>query len=107
MAVHCGVCGTRLSDAGENDGSFQIGPGFNGWNVREGETHARIEDTCGSCAKALREAVTKTANEIAAKHRVSIDKLRNEIKAAREHTAKVKKEKADFEREWAARQAGR
>jgi hypothetical protein len=107
MAVHCSVCATRLYDATENEGSFQVAGTFTGWDGDDEKAYGRgprIQHTCASCAGVLREAVTKAANEIVERHRPAIEVLRAEVKAARERQAKFERDKAQFEREWAEKQ---
>ena len=110
MAVHCGVCGTRLFDATENDGSFQVTGAFTGWDGDVNEELVRygrgpqIRDTCLDCANVLRVAITEAANVIVERHRPVVEILRAEVKAARERAAKFERDKAQFEREWAEKQ---
>jgi hypothetical protein len=108
MAVHCSVCGTRLYDATENDGSFSVTKDFTGWN--EDGLHPprpRIQDTCSSCAGVLREAVTRAANAIVEHHRPAVEKLRAEVRTQRERQAKFERDKIQFEHDWHAKNAGR
>jgi hypothetical protein len=103
MAVWCGVCGTQLDGAWENDGPFQVSKDFDhGWDTDEKTEAPRISDTCGSCAKVLRSAVANAATEIAKTHQVEIQKLKMLIKDFRERRALAAKEKADFEEAWNA-----
>jgi hypothetical protein len=53
MAVHCDVCGTRIFNAFENDGSFQTEDKSN-----------RVSNSCEDCGKELRAAVSKAVEAI-------------------------------------------
>jgi len=98
MAVHCGVCATRIGAAHENCGSFTVGKGFDGWS-------ARIDDTCERCAAVLAEATTKAANEIVAAHRKRVDALKDAVEEEARRRADLAEERRRFELEWAARKA--
>ena len=104
MAVHCGVCGTRLFDATENGGSFQTTKAFKGWDERRPGEPPNIGDTCDGCAHILRGVVTEAANAIVERFKLQVDTLRAEVKASRERAAKFERDKAQFEREWAEKQ---
>jgi hypothetical protein len=92
------------------DGERRQLPGHQGVHGGDGDdekTYGRspkIDNTCASCAKALREVVTKTANEIVERHRPAVEALRAEVKAQRERQAKFERDKAQFERDWAEKQ---
>lgn len=94
MAVHCGVCAERLSDAMENYGSFR------GTKDLDGVDPGKIHDTCERCDGALRIAVTKAANAISKKHRVRVDALRAEIQGFRDREEANRKKESDFRRDW-------
>ncbi len=99
MAVYCSVCTNRLSSACDNGGSFRVTSEFKGWSER-------INDTCESCAQKLSEAVTKAAMRIIAKNQSKVDRLRIDIEIERAGHERLKKERAEFEQEWAKRKAG-
>lgn len=98
MAVYCGVCAGRVSCAWENGGSFQVTSEFLGWSPK-------VSDTCESCARILSEAITKAANKIVLKNRKAVDALQKDVETENARAERVKKEKAEFEREWAERKA--
>lgn len=98
VAVYCGVCATRIHDAGENYGSFQ------GTAELDGVHPGRIDDTCERCHDRLAAAVTRAANAISNRHRKAVDALRNEIQGQRDREEAAKREEADFRRAWQARQ---
>lgn len=98
MAVYCGVCAGRIGSAPDNGGSFQVTSEFQGWS-------SRISDTCESCAKTLRAAVTKAANKLVAKHRRAVDALKREVEVDDAHQKRVAEERRAFEHEWAARKS--
>lgn len=98
MAVYCGVCAGRISSACDNGGSFRTTSEFKGWS-------GRINDTCESCAQKLSEAVTKAAMKLVAKSQRAVDRLRIDVEMENARQERAKKEKADFEREWAERRA--
>ena len=100
MAVYCGVCAGRLGSAPDNEGSFQVTSEFQGWS-------SRISDTCESCAKALRVAVTKAANKLVTKHRRAVDALKREVEADAAHQKRVTEERRAFEQEWSERKSKR
>jgi len=104
MAVHCGVCGSRLSDASENEGSFQVTGKFLGWYTDTGKIDAQINNSCEDCARILRGVITEAANKIVESHSKTVDALRSDLHAGRELQAKRARDKAQFEREWEARQ---
>ena len=101
MAVHCGVCACRISNASENDGAFSTAP-FGGWDSHLGGDV--IRETCVSCGPKLREAVAKAASEIVKENMAHINQLRKDIWAQREGAKKLAEEKSEFEREWVAKQ---
>jgi hypothetical protein len=79
MAVFCGVCGTRLSNAAENGGSFAVHPSFLGED-------GRISDSCEDCANLLKAATTAAANKIVL--RVRARELARQERKEREQKAK-------------------
>lgn len=78
MAVHCGVCASRISSAPENGGSFQT-EDFGGWDER-----SRIEATCGTCAAQLAAAVAIEARRIREWNQKRVDELRERIRLERQ-----------------------
>ncbi|MFA4971527.1 MAG: hypothetical protein WC683_02860 [bacterium] len=100
MACYCGVCARRLSDATENYGSFQTSPNFEGWDIPETRKWPVINDTCEGCAKILRDAVTKAANEIVLKNLERVESLARTVAEDREKQKRAEREKAEFERAW-------
>ena len=97
MAIHCGVCGTRILSAAENGGSFPVGDDFTG-------PETKINDTCESCERELRAVITVAANSIVQRNRQSVEKRRaeNASRLAAEEAAKQRR--TAFEQEWAQRE---
>jgi len=58
MAVYCGVCAVRLSNATENGGAF-LSADFGGW-----DKGYEINATCERCCLALRKAVSEAARSL-------------------------------------------
>ncbi len=100
MAVYCGVCGDRLSDALDNWGSYMAAPTFFGWSGSKTDHGVLIPDTCQACGTLLREAIAKAATEIAAKHQLRLAKLVKEVEEQKEREKRLQQEKAEFERAW-------
>ena len=105
MAVHCGVCGERLYDATENYSGFDVAEDFKGWCIGARRKTMTIDDTCIHCWRILRQAVADAANVIVAANINRVNALRAELMADMERQAKLAKDRADFESEWAARRA--
>lgn len=98
MAVHCGVCGGGITSASENGGSFPTLAAFaeHGWT-------ARISDTCESCSRALTEAVTTRAIEIAKNYAPRVTALKMRVDKEKARLQKEAEEKAAFEKAWRER----
>lgn len=101
--LYCSVCGTRIFEQIDNFGAFQSSPRFNGWDRREGTTHAVITDTCESCYMQILAAVVAVANKIVADNQAVVDQRRAELVAWQRRETSYAEARAAFEREWRAK----
>jgi hypothetical protein len=112
MAVYCGVCAIRIFEAIDNEGSFQVAHAFaNGWDPKPNPSWKRtpplsishkIDNTCGSCAEALRLSIAETAKVIAGKYQDRILTLKNALAERERVDAELEKDRQEFEAAWRA-----
>lgn len=107
MAIHCGVCGIRLSAAYENFGSFQTCDDFKGWCRDPLNGRAVIADTCDYCGSVLRRAVTDVANKMVVKCSSIVGLRQRQLEEHRARQKTVEQEENEFRRAWEAERARR